>query len=75
MAVNWVAKTIRRMTHRKALERWETKVGSVAYCEMIYEKGWTKGTNYYSWTFRNDIPPEEKSQRDCGLFRKPVHIS
>jgi hypothetical protein len=25
-AVNWVSKAIRRMTHKKALERWETKV-------------------------------------------------
>jgi hypothetical protein len=31
MALNWVAKAIRRMTHRKALERWETKVGN---CEV-----------------------------------------
>jgi hypothetical protein len=30
-ALNWVAKTIRRMTGRKALERWETKVGN---CEV-----------------------------------------
>jgi hypothetical protein len=31
MAVNWATKTIRRMTCRKALERWETKVGK---CEI-----------------------------------------
>jgi hypothetical protein len=27
-AVTWVAKTTKRMTRRKALERWETKVGN-----------------------------------------------
>jgi hypothetical protein len=25
-AVNWVSKAIRRMTRKKALERWETKI-------------------------------------------------
>jgi hypothetical protein len=62
--VNWVAKTIRQMTRRKALERWETKVGN---CEVTPqavapgEKGWTKGTNHCSRTFRNNIPPEQES--------------
>jgi hypothetical protein len=27
-AVNWVTKSIRRMTHKKALERWETKISN-----------------------------------------------
>jgi hypothetical protein len=27
-AVNWVSKTIRRMTRKKALQRWETKIGN-----------------------------------------------
>jgi hypothetical protein len=27
-AVNWVSKAIRRMTRRRALERWETKIGN-----------------------------------------------
>jgi hypothetical protein len=27
-AVNWVTKSIRRMTREKALERWETKIGN-----------------------------------------------
>jgi hypothetical protein len=36
-AVNWVAKTIRRMPHRKALERWETKrVNSYATPQAIW---------------------------------------
>jgi hypothetical protein len=30
-AVNWVTKQIRRMTRKKALERWETKIGN---CEV-----------------------------------------
>jgi hypothetical protein len=36
-AVNWVVKTIRRMTCRKALERWETKVGN---CEVTSHAVW-----------------------------------
>jgi hypothetical protein len=47
----------------------------VAYCEITYEKGWTKGTNRCSWPFRISISPERESQRDCGLFSKPVHFS
>jgi hypothetical protein len=27
-AVNWVTKSIRRMTRKKALERWETKINN-----------------------------------------------
>jgi hypothetical protein len=27
-AVNWVLKSIRRITHKKALERWETKISN-----------------------------------------------
>jgi hypothetical protein len=27
-ALNWVGKTTKRMTRRKELERWETKVGN-----------------------------------------------
>jgi hypothetical protein len=37
MVVNWVTKTIRRMTRRKALERWETKVGN---CEVTPQDLW-----------------------------------
>jgi hypothetical protein len=39
----------------------------VAYCEIPYENRWTKGTNRYSWIFRNNISTERKSQHDCGL--------
>jgi hypothetical protein len=53
--LNWVSKTIRRMTRRKALEGCETKERNcevtpqaVAYCEIPYAKRWTKGTNRYS---------------------------
>jgi hypothetical protein len=28
MAVNWVTKTIHRMSRRKAIERWETKISN-----------------------------------------------
>jgi hypothetical protein len=30
-AVNWITKSIRRMTRKNALERWETKIGN---CEV-----------------------------------------
>jgi hypothetical protein len=36
-AVNWVARTIRRMTRRKVLERWETKLGN---CEVTPQAMW-----------------------------------
>jgi hypothetical protein len=37
MAVNWIAKTIRRMNHRKALKQWEIKVGN---CEVTSQALW-----------------------------------
>jgi hypothetical protein len=36
-AVNWVTKTIRRMTRRKALERWETRIWN---CEVTPHAIW-----------------------------------
>jgi hypothetical protein len=36
-AVNWIAKTIRRMTRRKARELWETNVGN---CEVTPQTLW-----------------------------------
>ena len=36
-AVNWVSRTIRRLTQRKALERWETRIGN---CEVTPEAIW-----------------------------------
>jgi hypothetical protein len=36
-AVNWVTKTIRRMTRRKAFERWETRIGN---CRVIPQAIW-----------------------------------
>jgi hypothetical protein len=37
MAVKWVSRAIRRMTQRKALERWETKLGN---CEVTPQATW-----------------------------------
>jgi hypothetical protein len=37
MTLNWVAKTIKRMTRRKALEWWATKVGN---CEVTPQDVW-----------------------------------
>jgi hypothetical protein len=36
-AVNWVVKTIRRMTRKKELERWETRI---ANCEATPQALW-----------------------------------
>jgi hypothetical protein len=42
----WVAKTIRRRTSRKALERWKTKVGN---CEVTSEALWTIAKSLIKW--------------------------
>jgi hypothetical protein len=39
-SVNWVTKQIRRMTRKKALERWDTKIGN---CEVIPQSIWPIG--------------------------------
>jgi hypothetical protein len=74
MAVNWVTKTIRQMTCKKALSSGKQKQGTVRshlkLCGLLriaYEKGWTKGTNHCSWPFRNYISPKEKANMiaDC----------
>jgi hypothetical protein len=36
-AVNWISKAIRRMTHKKALQRWETKISPA---EVIPQAIW-----------------------------------
>jgi hypothetical protein len=36
-AVNWVSRAIRKMTHKKAIERWETKLGN---CEVTPQAVW-----------------------------------
>jgi hypothetical protein len=40
----------------------------VAYCKVAYEKGWTKGTNRCSWTFRNNISLERKANVIADLL-------
>jgi hypothetical protein len=57
MAVNWVKKTISKITGRKALERWEMKIRNCEvmpqpYCKIAHDAGQTEGTNCYSWSFR-----------------------
>jgi hypothetical protein len=37
MAVNWVKKTIRKMTQKKVKERWDTKIGN---CEVTPQAIW-----------------------------------
>jgi hypothetical protein len=37
-AVNWVTKQIRRMTRKKALERWEIQIGN---CEVTPQSTWS----------------------------------
>jgi len=36
-AVNWVSRAIRKMTHKQAIERWETKLGN---CEVTPQAVW-----------------------------------
>jgi hypothetical protein len=35
MAVNWVSKTIRRMTRKRTLEQWETKITNCAVTPQV----------------------------------------
>jgi hypothetical protein len=58
-AVNWVTKTIRRMTRKKAMEQWDIRVGNcevtysshMAYREIPVEQGCAKCSNHVSWIF------------------------
>jgi hypothetical protein len=74
-AVNWVAKTFRRLTRRKALELWETKLCN---CEATPQALWPIAKSLMKKTeprlFRNDLASEEESQCASGLFRKSAHI-
>jgi hypothetical protein len=68
-AVKWVTKAIRQMTHRRALERWETKIANTdvtpqANCEIPHEEVWSKETNCNSWSFRPYVSPVRESQRN-----------
>jgi hypothetical protein len=72
--VNRVVKSIRRLTRRKSHQRWENKIKNwghisryMAYCEVPYEEGWTKGTNCNSWSIRPKISSAAESQNNCCL--------
>jgi hypothetical protein len=43
-----------RTVGSKSRALWGHISSSVAYCEIVYEKVWTKGTNRCSWTFKNE---------------------
>jgi hypothetical protein len=70
------------MTGSKALERCETKVGK---CEVTLQAVWPIPKSLIKMDGTKaptaiDEPlgvtsPERERQRDCRLFRKPVHIS
>jgi hypothetical protein len=47
----------------------------MAYGEIPYKEGWTKGTNCNSWSVRRSILSKRKSQFNCKLLRKPVHAA
>jgi hypothetical protein len=82
MAVNWVAKTIRQTTHRKALVRWETKLWN---CDVTHQAPWPISKSL----MKRDGPKAPttvhgplgityhltRKKRDCELLRKLVHIS
>jgi hypothetical protein len=82
MAVNWVTKTIKQVTHRKAIERWETEVRNR---EVAPQALWP----IVKLLMKGDVPKapstvhgplgitslKKESQRDCRLFRKAVCMS
>jgi hypothetical protein len=55
------------MVGNRSRELWGHTSSSVAYCEITYEKGWTKGINHCSWTFKNKISLNKKANMivDC----------
>jgi hypothetical protein len=84
-AVSWVTRTITRMTRRKAMERWETKVRNCDVTpqalrliakSLMKMDGPKAPTAIHGHLVQcSTVLPERESQRDCGLFRQPVHIS
>lgn len=64
-AVNWAAKTIRRMILRSIFEEWETKVRKYeikphAPCpnaKSLMKRDGPKAPNRCTWSFRNNMPP------------------
>jgi hypothetical protein len=74
---NLISKTIRCMTRKRALERWESKItnssytsGNLAYCEVLNKQGWTKGTNCYSRSFWNKISSTRKANAIADCLEK-----
>jgi hypothetical protein len=72
------------MTHRKALERRETKLGN---CEVTPQALWPiakslrkrdgpkSPTAIHGPLGITNISSKAERQSSCGLFRKPIHIS
>jgi hypothetical protein len=75
MTINWVAKTIRGITRRKGTRTtenesrklWGHTLSCVAYGEIAYEKGWTKGPNHCHGPLGITCHPNEKANAitDC----------
>jgi hypothetical protein len=40
----------------------------MTHSEAAHKQGWTKGTNCYSWSFRNNISAVRESQHNCRLL-------
>jgi hypothetical protein len=82
MAVKLVAKIIKRMTCRKALERWETKVGNYEVtlqvigpiAKSVIKRHRLKVPAALHGSVGITYYSNEKANM-TGLFRKPVHVS
>jgi hypothetical protein len=73
MAVNLVTKSVRRMTRKRSLEGWETKIANSTSSNMAYLRNPSqKGVDqrHHSWSLRSHILSYRQSQRNC---RKPLH--
>jgi hypothetical protein len=51
-AVNWVTKSIRRITRKKALERWETKINNTEVTTLVITFTASKREDTSFWTGR-----------------------
>jgi hypothetical protein len=82
-ALNWVGKTIKRMTPRKTLERWETKVGNCEVtphvvwpiAKLLMKKDGPKTPTAVHGHLGITYHPNEKANVIADCLKKPVHFS
>jgi hypothetical protein len=81
--VNWVTKTIRRIARKRAFERWETKIENCgvipqaikSIVKSLTKRGEPKAPTAIHGPLGPVFYPNEKSQCNCKLLRKPVHAA